>query len=144
MLTVQKDDCGLGIGVNGEGNSLHFGHGGANEGYRCEFEMYLESGDGAAVMTDSDDGNSLASEIFRSIAAAYAWPDYKPRSLKVTKLDPAVLRQYAGDYPLGDMKLSVTLEQGKLWVTPPPGCALGTAAANRDPVLHRRHESAAK
>jgi hypothetical protein len=83
--------------------------------------MYLESGDGAAVMTNSDTGNSLTSEILRSIAAAYGWPDYKPRPIKVAKLDSAVLRQYAGVYTLGDMKIPVTLEDGRLWVAPPFG-----------------------
>jgi CubicO group peptidase (beta-lactamase class C family) len=121
MLTVQKGDFGLGIGVSGEGTSRHFGHGGANEGYRCEFEMYLDSGDGAAVMTNSDDGSSLAPEIFRSISAAYGWPDFKPRSIKVTKLDPASMLPLAGEYQLGDMKIIVALETGKLWVTPPGG-----------------------
>jgi CubicO group peptidase (beta-lactamase class C family) len=121
MLTRQKDDWGLGLGLSGEGKSFHFGHGGANEGYRCEFEMYLDSGDGAAIMTDSDDGSSLTAEIMRSISAAYGWPDYKPRPVKVAKLDPAVLRQYAGQYLLGDLKLIVVLEDGKLWVTPPAG-----------------------
>jgi CubicO group peptidase (beta-lactamase class C family) len=121
MLTRQKDDWGLGLDLLGEGKSFHFGHGGANEGYRCEFEMYLDSGDGAAIMTDSDDGSSLAAEIMRSISAAYGWPDYKPRPVKVTKVDPGVLRQYAGQYLLGDIKLVVALEDGKLWVTPPAG-----------------------
>jgi len=121
MLTRQKDDYGLGLGLSGDGQSLRFGHGGANEGYRCDFQMYLDSGDGAAVMTNSDSGNSLSSEIFRSIAGAYGWPDYKPRSMKVTKLDSALLQRYAGNYKLGQMTIVVALEQGKLWVTPPGG-----------------------
>jgi CubicO group peptidase (beta-lactamase class C family) len=119
MLTVQKGDYGLGIGLSGEGKSRHFGHGGANEGYRCDFQMYLESGDGAAIMTDSDSGSSLTSEIFRSIAAAYGWPDFKPRTMKTIKLDPAALRQYAGEYSLDGMQIGVALEDGKLWITPP-------------------------
>jgi CubicO group peptidase (beta-lactamase class C family) len=121
MLTRQKDDYGLGLGLSGDGHTLRFGHGGANEGYRCNFQMYVDSGDGAAVMTNSDSGDSLSAEIFRSIATAYGWPDYKPRSMKVTKLDPALLQRYAGSYSLGHNKIVVALEQGKLWVTPPGG-----------------------
>ncbi len=119
MVTRQKDDWGLGLNLSGPGTELRFGHAGANEGYRCDFEMHLDSGDGAAVMTDSDDGSGLASEIMRSIAAAYGWPDFKPRSVKVTKLDDAALRRYAGNYQLGDTTIIVSVEQGKLWAAAP-------------------------
>ncbi len=121
MLTRQKDDYGLGLGLSGEGDRLHLGHGGANEGYRCDFQMYLNSGDGAAIMTNSDNGSSLSAEVFRSIAAAYGWPDFKPVVKKVTRLDTATLKKYTGEYQLGEMKILVSVEGGKLWVTPPQG-----------------------
>ena len=47
-------------------------------GFRCQMIAYVESGRGAVVMTNSDNGVRLAAEILRSIAREYAWPGYLP------------------------------------------------------------------
>jgi hypothetical protein len=38
---------------------------------------YLEGGRGAVVMTNGDQGGALATEIMRSIAVEYDWPDFQ-------------------------------------------------------------------
>ncbi|MGH9801088.1 MAG: serine hydrolase domain-containing protein, partial [Blastocatellia bacterium] len=77
MLTKQSEDYGLGIGLGGEGNKASFSHGGSNEGFKCNLFAYSETGQGAVVMTNGDLGGQLASEISRSIAVEYGWPDFK-------------------------------------------------------------------
>ncbi|HKG98317.1 MAG TPA: serine hydrolase domain-containing protein, partial [Pyrinomonadaceae bacterium] len=71
MLTAVMGEYGLGIGVGREGRAATFSHGGSNEGFRCMMFAYTETGQGAVVMTNSDNGSALAGEILRSIAAEY-------------------------------------------------------------------------
>ncbi len=81
MLTMVKalpdsPDVGyaLGVAVLTIGGKPSFTHGGANAGYRCTYFAY-EDGDGAVVMTNSDNGDALIHEITTSIAHEYGWPD---------------------------------------------------------------------
>ena len=79
MLTRQIDGAGLGLMLGGTDQSPRFSHGGADEGFQAFLIGTLDSGKGAVVMTNSDNGINLAQEILLSIAAEYGWPDYKPR-----------------------------------------------------------------
>ena len=67
---------GLGFRLEGEGRSARFSHHGGNTGYRCFLVAYNHLGQGAIVMTNSDNGAELVQEIVRSIAREYGWPDY--------------------------------------------------------------------
>ena len=67
---------GLGFRLEGEGGSARFSHHGGNTGYRCFIVAYNDLGQGAIVMTNSDNGFELVQEIVRSIAKEYGWPDY--------------------------------------------------------------------
>ena len=78
MLTVEKQNYGLGVGIVGSGSARWFGHSGANEGYRCTWVMFAESGNGAVVMTNSDNGDRLAGELIRAIALVEQWPALQP------------------------------------------------------------------
>ncbi len=79
MLTEQIGAWGLGLGLEGKGQAALFRHGGANEGFRCFMVAYIETGQGAVIMTNSDRGDALAGEILRSIAREYGWPSYLPK-----------------------------------------------------------------
>jgi CubicO group peptidase (beta-lactamase class C family) len=74
MLTLQKGNYGLGVGLSGSGAARAFGHGGSNAGFRCTMLVLLESGNGAVVMTNGDNGGRLGVEVVRAIAAEYNWP----------------------------------------------------------------------
>jgi CubicO group peptidase (beta-lactamase class C family) len=78
MLSPNEHGRGLGPAIEGEASSLRFGHGGASEGYRCQLVGFVERGQGAVVMTNSDNGTLLIEEILRAIAAAYQWPSLRP------------------------------------------------------------------
>jgi CubicO group peptidase (beta-lactamase class C family) len=71
-------DIGIGFFVEGKGASTRFGHGGWNQGFCAEATFYVESGEGAVVMVNSNEGEALRREILRAVAREYAWPDYFP------------------------------------------------------------------
>lgn len=121
MLTPQKDDFGLGPGLGGSGDGFHFGHGGANEGFRCQLIYFPELGKGAAVMTNGDLGGAVAQEVLFAVAAEYGWPDYAPREIDALPLDSAALSAFVGDYGVEqpDVLLSVTREGSSLFAASP-------------------------
>lgn len=84
MLTPGKNNQGLGPGVGGSGQHRYFTHGGANEGYRCNLMAYNE-GDGVVIMTNGDNGGQLASDLQRSVAHQYGWPDFQPAERTTAK-----------------------------------------------------------
>ena len=120
MLTERMGGYGLGVAVEGSGDSLRFSHGGANEGYRAFFVLYPATGDGVAVMTNSDAGAALYMEVVRAVAQVYGWPDFKPETRTVVQVAPKVLEAYVGDYVLDqDFVISVTQESGQLFASYP-------------------------
>lgn len=121
MLTPQKGDSGLGFILQNSGAQLLFAHGGANEGYRCDLEAYAETGQGVAIMTNSDSGGGLAEEYLRAVAKEYNWPNFRPAERKVGKADPALFPAYSGTYEITGMgKLPISTKEGKLYIQVDP------------------------
>jgi CubicO group peptidase (beta-lactamase class C family) len=86
MMTAQTleqgvDAVGLGVFLSGEGETARFAHSGGNAGFSCQLLAYQRRGQGAVVMTNSDDGWFVILEICNTIAEAYGWPDYQPYQL---------------------------------------------------------------
>jgi CubicO group peptidase (beta-lactamase class C family) len=116
-LTRQKDRWGLGVGLEGEGRTLQFSHGGANEGYRCDFVEFPELHQGAAIMTNSDAGGEVMAPLLRAIAKEYGWPGFQVTQKTLASVEPKVLAAYAGEYSEEHVgKLDVTLKDGKLYL----------------------------
>jgi CubicO group peptidase (beta-lactamase class C family) len=114
MLAKSPGDYGLGFALGETERRASFQHGGANEGFRCQFFAYRDTGEGAMVMTNGDNGGALASEILRAIAVEYGWVDYRTRERAVVAVDPAVLQSYVGDYEFpGGPVVNVLLKDGK-------------------------------
>jgi CubicO group peptidase (beta-lactamase class C family) len=72
MLTRQKTGYGLGVALSKEG-TRGFLHNGANAGFRSML-IVLDSGDGAAILTNGDNGDKLYGEILQRIMKIYGWP----------------------------------------------------------------------
>ncbi len=72
MLTLQSKNFGIGFGLNPK-NPGEFGHNGADEGFQALLVMNADTGQGAALMADSDYGILVADEYLRSVAKEYAW-----------------------------------------------------------------------
>ena len=120
-LTKQKDDWGLGVGLQGDGPTLQFTHGGANEGYRCVFVDFPARHQGAAIMTNSDSGSAIGSAILRAMAKEYGWPDYQVKEKAVVPVDATTLKSYTGEYSEAVVgKISVTWKNGQLYLQSAP------------------------
>lgn len=121
MLTEVKDHYGLGFGTGEKDGKKSFGHGGANEGFRCNLFAFADTGMGAVVMTNSDRGDRIASELMRSIAVEYGWPDRKPVEKAVVKLSAEALKSYAGKYQFPNTLITVTAGEDRLYAQATPG-----------------------
>jgi CubicO group peptidase (beta-lactamase class C family) len=119
MLSPQFGGMGLGIGLKGSPTPFRFSHSGATEGYNCLLIGFIDSGKGAVVMTNSDNGNDLIMEVMRAIAVEYGWQDLQPEKRTVVALDARIYDQYAGEYDLGNgFVFLISSENGKLFGQP--------------------------
>jgi CubicO group peptidase (beta-lactamase class C family) len=117
MTTAQKPGYGLGLSLDGIGAAASFGHGGSNEGFKCQMTAFFEGGRGVVIMTNGDRGGFVASELLRAVAREYDWPSFKPVEKKVIAVDPKVLAAYEGRYELQPGRfLDVKLEGGTLFI----------------------------
>jgi CubicO group peptidase (beta-lactamase class C family) len=118
MVTPFMEQVGLGFFIDKRGNSVYFGHDGADEGFRAMMLMHREKGYGAVVMVNSDNGQIMG-EVMRGIAYAYGWDEFLPAVNEIISLDAAKLDEYAGRFRVNpDRILTITREDGKLVATP--------------------------
>lgn len=70
-----KDLFATGIGWPGQftGDRFVAVHGGSNAGYRCVFAVSPATGQGAVILTNSDDGDKLLDPALKAIRKAYKW-----------------------------------------------------------------------
>jgi CubicO group peptidase (beta-lactamase class C family) len=123
MLTPQSGPQALGFVIGGSPMRPTFSHGGANAGYRCILIAY-EAGDGVVVMTSGDNGDELMSELVRTVAREYGWPDYQPVERTLTAVDPRVFDRYVGAYRLPTGQVATFWRDGnilnaRIWADPP-------------------------
>ena len=109
MLTKQLGNQGLGPGLTQKNDVLAFGHGGSNAGYKCQFYALTNTGQGVVIMTNSDRGMDLISELMRSVANAYGWSEFRSVTKKVVTLKPEQLDRLVGKYE-GDGNKKPVLE----------------------------------
>ncbi len=98
MLTRhERGDFGLGIRVLGDG-PVRINHGGSNDGYQSETNTYLESGDGAVVLTNATSGIFLYREVLNGIADVYDWPEFLLAPKRLHHLSDAEMAELSGSY----------------------------------------------
>jgi CubicO group peptidase (beta-lactamase class C family) len=124
MLTAGTGDWGLGMGLGGqtEEGKKSFSHGGGNKGFICMLFAFVHKGQGAVVMTNSDNGNDLVFEILRSLAAVYDWSILHPKEASVIEILPEKLTPYVGDYRAADEPATpvlVSIEKDQLHIQSP-------------------------
>ncbi len=118
MLTPGMEDHGLGPGI--EDGGARFGHGGSNEGFRCQLTAFTDGSGGIAVMTNSDNGSPLAQEIILTVAAEYSWPGLEPDERIVATLAPEAYQRLTGTYDIPDViQVEVHYRDGSLWLIAP-------------------------
>ena len=118
MLTAGMGHYGLGLGIGADG--AWFGHGGSNEGFRCQLVVFLD-GRGAVVMTNGDRGEDLIRPILATLALEYDWPDFRPDVREIATVDPALLDELVGTYRVERLDLDARIERedGRLYITFP-------------------------
>jgi CubicO group peptidase (beta-lactamase class C family) len=111
-------DIGLGLFLGGGGASARFGHSGGNEGFRCHLLAYRDTGQGAVVMTNGDNGGWVVERTLARIAAAAGWRDYPLELPEREVADGATLDALVGTYRLGGRTtMAVARDRGGLLVT---------------------------
>lgn len=75
MLTQVMDGAGLGFFLEKE-NPGQFGHDGSDEGFQAMLTMNWQTGNGLAIMADSDSGISAANYVVRRVVQEFGW-NYK-------------------------------------------------------------------
>lgn len=106
MLTLQQaplgsgmaPQFGLGLALQGEGNSFSFTAAGQNRGFLARFVMYPALGKGAVVMTNADGGGTLFTEVLLSVASEYQWPSETQSEREVVNLSTEQLEGLVGTY----------------------------------------------
>jgi CubicO group peptidase (beta-lactamase class C family) len=99
-LTVQAGGSGLGVGVQGNGKTLSFAHGGRDEGFDAFLFAYAESGDGVVIMINANDNSHFMRRVQRFIGGLWGWPGYGPpaETGHGIRVPANVLARYAGYY----------------------------------------------
>ncbi len=111
MLTPVLEAAGLGFFLVKD-HPGEFGHNGADEGFQALLVMNWETGQGVAIMANSDNGIMIANELLRSVAKEYAWK-YSPEErgpigelvmIAALKGADLVLKKYDEMKSIGDPK----------------------------------------
>jgi len=77
MLTIQRNNVGLGFFLDSSGRTLRFGHDGVHAGFDASLKAYANLGKGAAIMINKNDNFEATTQIFRVIGEHYQWPGHK-------------------------------------------------------------------
>lgn len=116
MLTRGLGEYGLGLYVEDLGDRTSFSHSGGTTGFRSQLYGYTHSGQGAVIMTNSDNGAALIGEILASISAEYGWPEFKVIEKVAIPGDAARNRQLAGRYALLGKTAELIAEDDRLYL----------------------------
>jgi len=110
---------GLGVGVDGDADSIAFRHGGRDEGFVADAIMWPRLGRGLFVLT-----NGVSGQLLQEIRAAYAELYGRGGPVRLERSTPTVdtasLRALVGRYesamPLDTLRFDVTWARGVLQV----------------------------
>jgi len=106
----------FGVFITQKGGIKYFSHGGANEGFRCQYYGSLDSGNGMVVMVNSDDG-SIMNEIVNSVATVYKWKDfYTPTVRTAIAITPDMIDACSGKYILEKDTVTISQNEGKIFL----------------------------
>lgn len=102
LINETFENDGLGFFIRGTGNARCFLHQGSNEGFKAILVGYINSDQGVAIMTNSENGGKLIPEVVASIAQEYHWPNFKAREHVLAKINPATYSWLTGTYQVKD------------------------------------------
>lgn len=110
-----KRPWAIGFGLDTARGNTRFGHGGSNEGFRCNLVAYVGDGRGIVVMTNGDEGSRLIEEIQHAAAFVYEWKELAPPVHTLVTLAPSALDAFVGEYEgEGGTAISILRDGGQL------------------------------
>jgi CubicO group peptidase (beta-lactamase class C family) len=112
MLTPGLGNWGLGVEVQGAGDTLRFLHGGDDVGFKTELVGYLTGGRAIVVMGNGDDADVVMRQLMQAIARDYGWRGLEPKVIDAVTLSEAQRREMAGSY--NHRQVVVTVEGSTL------------------------------
>ena len=119
FLGPRVENAGFGFFVEGDGDDINFNLRARTRGYTSFMTMYPAKGQGAVIMTNSENGFVLIQEILCALSEAYRWPHYKPEEKTVLRLASETYAQFIGRYEVRpDYVLDVTQEDYYLVIRP--------------------------
>jgi CubicO group peptidase (beta-lactamase class C family) len=121
MLIPGKEHWGLGPIVGKDAQHPYFMFSGGSAGTISVFVAY-QRGDGVAVLTNGEKGGTLASEVVRTVARVYGWPNFQPVTRRSAPVAHGSLDGLAGAYrdPSGNTQV-ITRAQDDLFLVRMPG-----------------------
>lgn len=113
---MNVDGAALGVFIEDYNGIKYFGHGGANEGFRCGYYGSMEGGNGLVIMVNSDNGE-IIQELINSISTVYSFKGLsKSRTITIASVSDHDLNSYLGKYQLTpDLVLTISREGKKLY-----------------------------
>jgi len=122
MLTRSKlSDYGLGLFVGAVRDEHEsFGHTGGNIGIRTMMTAFNSTGQGATLMTNSDNGAELIQEVLRAISVEYGWTDYRVVEKVAVAGDAGEYKKLAGEYVVANFPVVVTADGDRLYIKAEP------------------------
>lgn len=112
MLEPAFNRQAIGFVVGGRTERKWLNHSGGTEGYNCILWAYQDGQDGAVIMTNSDGAGLLITEITRTIAHEYGWPDFAPPERVLNGVDPKSFDQYVGAYEFQNGRIFTVWRDG--------------------------------
>jgi CubicO group peptidase (beta-lactamase class C family) len=114
MIAPGKGDWGLGFSIDGR----RFGHDGTRWGMMSKTWIDRDTGDGIVVMSNGEEGLSLADEIIRTAANMYGWKGLQSRKFSAARdAGPIFVRGTMNDWgtsakmaSIGRNRFAVTLQ----------------------------------
>jgi CubicO group peptidase (beta-lactamase class C family) len=131
MLTDAPPSRGMGFDVGGAPGARWFSKSGDTEGFGA-FVVAYENGDGAVVMANGQSGATLARDVVRAIAGAYAWPDFGSRVRAAVDISAAEQARLVGRYRYRAGEFTVAQQDGALFLSSPgdePDAAFAASAS---------------
>ncbi len=116
MLTDTKDSDGLGVFLEGAGDSLFFVHGGRDEGFDAYMGAFAERGQGLVIMINANDNSGMMRRIYEFVARQYDWAGRQaPLAVVPEKIPGARLASYGGYYEVAsNQMLTLAMRSGRL------------------------------
>ena len=114
LTPYMNKNAALGVFIDTLENNVYFQHGGANEGFRCQYYGSLKDGNGLVVMVNSDNGGIIP-EVVNSVAKVYGFKGlYRSTVKEAVTLPDSVLQSYTGQYALSPEFIITVFKEGNV------------------------------